>query len=93
MVDDNSAQQGERSSSKPEPARRGIVCLFCGAHTLLPATAARQVVATEPAHNPCVWNVRCRACGKEALYAAHEVFDTHDLSTMNRLRTCAAGSN
>ena len=70
---------------------RVVVCLFCGARTFVPFSAAREV-ASQSDSGPGVTLVRCHLCRKEAPYSASEIFFTQEvpLSEANA-RSRAAG--
>ena len=53
--------------------RRGVVCLFCGAHTALPAVSERSNSKEYPAPPTSVALVRCHLCLREAAYRAEEI--------------------
>ena len=55
---------------------RGVVCLFCGSRTALPAAAAGR--AAHAQLEPCVTLVRCNICGKEAPYSPHHIVSLRD---------------
>jgi hypothetical protein len=67
-----------------EQQSRGVICLFCGARTSLPSSE-RRAVSQEEGVEHRGWNLRCAACGKEAMYYAHEVLDSQS-TTPERAR-------
>ena len=70
---------------------RVVVCLFCGTHTFVPASPARDTVHL-PDFGPGVTLVRCHVCGKEAPYSASEIFRNQDVSLADdNSRSRAAG--
>jgi RNase P subunit RPR2 len=52
---------------------RVVVCLFCGTHTFVPVSPARDI-ANESNSGPGITIVRCHVCHKEAPYSASEIF-------------------
>ena len=52
---------------------KGVICLFCGNSTSL-SPQAEQRHATRP-DEARASIVRCRQCGKEAMYLADEIVD------------------
>jgi hypothetical protein len=87
---ENDAAIPKRDTHDPAPCR-WVVCLFCGAHTSIPAAQRRSSGELSSDFHP--WNVRCRVCGKEATYQAHEVMEAHELSRISSLRVRAVGFN
>jgi hypothetical protein len=55
-----------------EGTQKGVFCLFCGQSTSLPTPVERRQSA-EPGSRASI--VRCRLCGKEALYLPEEIVD------------------
>jgi hypothetical protein len=51
----------------------GVVCMFCGRRTPLPASAGPKTLEGRR-----VMILRCRVCGKEAPYQASEMFEFHE---------------
>jgi len=52
----------------------GIVCLFCGSHTLLPIlNEPREFAGESTAPQFSVALIRCRLCGKEAPYGSKDI--------------------
>ena len=56
-----------------------VVCLFCGARTVVPASPARDTLNL-PESGPGVALVRCHLCRKEAPYSASEMFPNPEVS-------------
>jgi hypothetical protein len=58
-----------------EGATKGVICLFCGQSTSLPAPIdwRRSERAAELGRRASI--VRCHFCGKEALYLPEEIVD------------------
>jgi hypothetical protein len=69
---------------------RVVVCLFCGTHTVVPFSPARETADYDS--GPGIMLVRCHVCRKEAPYGASETFLSPEapLST-GTLRSRAAG--
>jgi len=59
---------------EPVPMQpKGVVCIYCSMRTPLPAPSLKQAPATQVADAAGRFSiVRCRWCGKEALYFAME---------------------
>jgi len=52
----------------------GVICLYCGMNTPLPNPPQRACSNGELQNRaPEISLVRCRVCGKEAPYLAHEI--------------------
>jgi hypothetical protein len=54
-------------------SRKGVICLFCGLSTSLSAQAEQRHAAHPGEYRASI--VRCRQCGKEALYLPEEIVD------------------
>jgi RNase P subunit RPR2 len=60
----------------------GVMCLFCGSSTPLPAAAGPRT-----SEERRVVIIRCRVCGKEAPYQADEIVDLHDRTALRAVAT------
>jgi hypothetical protein len=83
------ASQSDKNQERAMPRR--VVCLFCGAHTSIPADQRRNGGELSSDYHP--WNIRCCVCGKEATYQAHEVIEAQETSRPYGLRVRVAGLN
>ena len=54
-------------------SRKGVICLFCGMSTSLSPQAERRYTAHPGEYRASI--VRCRQCGKEAMYLPDEIVD------------------
>ena len=54
-------------------SRKGVICLFCGQSTSLSAQAEQR--HSEHPDECRASIVRCRQCGKEAMYLSDEIVD------------------
>ena len=72
-------------------SHRGVICLFCGKPTLLPALTERRPSANrvEPGSRASI--IRCHLCSKEALYLPEEIVDLQELRTSSNAKARAVG--
>jgi hypothetical protein len=54
-------------------SHKGVICLFCGMSTSLSPQAEQRHAAQPGEYRASI--VRCRQCGKEALYLPDEIVD------------------
>jgi len=59
------------NQTAPHPTQKGVICLFCGASTTLPAQSEHRHALNPAAYLFSI--VRCDHCGKEALYLPDEI--------------------
>jgi len=71
--------------------QKGVICLFCGQSTRLPAPAESRRLANPIESGLRASIIRCHLCGKEALYLSEEIVDFQDVPNTPNLRARAAG--
>jgi hypothetical protein len=79
------------SQGVEESYHRGVICLFCGKSTRLPAHAERRRSASPSESTFRASIIRCHLCGREALYLPEEMVDLQEMRNSPNLRARAVG--
>jgi hypothetical protein len=72
-------------------ALKGVICLFCGAHTPVPPPADTETGREFDYSTSRYCIVRCYLCGKEAPYLANELLDIEEIDLPSNYRARAVG--